>query len=95
VDVPEYDYGISLRPIPATTALFISLDNFGGPLLTRSLVSLGNVRLQVLKESQEVIDLSGYASGLYLLRLERRSNDEIFKGIKGCGASTGKFDLGG
>ena len=70
MDVPEYDYGISLRPIPATTVLFISLDNFGGPL-TYEIVGITGQRTAAgsLKESQEVIDLSGYASGLYLLRL--------------------------
>ena len=70
MDVPEYDYGISLRPIPATTVLFISLDNFGGPL-SYEIVGITGQRTAAgsLKESQEVIDLSGYASGLYLLRL--------------------------
>ena len=70
MDVAEYDYGISLRPIPATTALFISLDNFGGPL-TYEIVGITGQRTAAgtLKESQEVIDLSGYTSGLYLLRL--------------------------
>jgi len=70
MDVAEYDYGISLRPIPATTALLISLDNFGGPL-TYEIVGITGQRTAAgtLKESQEVIDLSGYTSGLYLLRL--------------------------
>lgn len=71
MEVPEYDYGISLRPIPATTALFISLDNLGGPL-TYEIISITGKRAAVgiLKESQEFVDLSSYASGLYLLRLE-------------------------
>ncbi len=71
VDVPEYDYGISLRPIPATTALLISLDNFGGPL-TYEIIGITGKRAAegIIKESQEVIDLSRYASGLYFLRLE-------------------------
>lgn len=71
MEVPEYDYGISLRPIPATTALFISLDSFGGPL-TYEIISITGKRAAVgiLKESQEFVDLSSYASGLYLLRLE-------------------------
>lgn len=71
MEVPEYEYGISLRPIPATTALFISLDNLGGPL-TYEIISITGKRAAVgiLKESQEFVDLSSYASGLYLLRLE-------------------------
>ena len=71
VDVPEYDYGISLRPIPATTALIISLDNFGGPL-TYEIIGITGKRAAegIIRESQEVIDLSIYASGLYFLRLE-------------------------
>ena len=71
VDVPEYDYGISLRPIPATTALLISLDNFGGPL-TYEIIGITGKRAAegIIKESQEVVDLSRYASGLYFLRLE-------------------------
>ena len=71
VDVPEYDYGISLRPIPATTALIISLDNFGGPL-TYEIIGITGKRAAegIIRESKEVIDLSIYASGLYFLRLE-------------------------
>jgi hypothetical protein len=71
VDVPEYDYGISLRPIPANTALLISLDNFGGPL-TYEIIGITGKRAAegIIKESQEVVDLSRYASGLYFLRLE-------------------------
>jgi len=30
VDVPEYETGVSLRPIPASTALQISLDQLSG-----------------------------------------------------------------
>lgn len=71
VDIPEYDYGISLRPIPATTALLISLDNFGGPLTYEIIGITGKLAAEgIIKESQEVIDLSRYASGLYFLRLE-------------------------
>ena len=70
MDVAEYDYGISLRPIPATTALLISLDNFGGPLTYEIIGVSGKCTAEgILKESQEVIDLSRYGSGLYLLRL--------------------------
>ena len=71
MEVPEYDYGISLRPVPATTELYVSLENFGGPLSYEIIhVDGKRVTVGVLKESQEVIDLSRYASGMYLLRLE-------------------------
>jgi hypothetical protein len=71
MDVPEYDYGISLRPVPATTELYVSLENFSGPLSYEIIHINGkHVTVGVLKESQEVIDLSRYASGMYLLRLE-------------------------
>ena len=71
MDVPEYDYGISLRPVPATTELYVSLENFSGPLSYEIIHINGKrVTVGVLKESQEVIDLSRYASGMYLLRLE-------------------------
>ena len=71
MEVPEYDYGISLRPVPATTELYVSLENFGGPLSYEIIhVDGKRVIVGVLKESQEVIDLSRYASGMYLLRLE-------------------------
>ena len=71
MDVPEYDYGISLRPVPATTELYVSLENFGGPLSYEIIHINGKrVTVGVLKESQEFIDLSRYASGVYLLRLE-------------------------
>ena len=71
MDVAEYDYGISLRPIPATTALLISLDNFGGPL-TYEIISITGKRLAfgTLDESQKEIDLSRFTSGIYLLRFE-------------------------
>ena len=71
MDVPEYDYGISLRPVPATTELYVSLENFSGPLSYEIIHINGKrVTVGVLKESQEFIDLSRYASGVYLLRLE-------------------------
>ena len=71
MDVPEYDYGISLRPVPATTELYVSLENFSGPLSYEIIHINGKrVTVGVLKESQEFIDLSRYASGMYLLRLE-------------------------
>ena len=71
MEVPEYDYGISLRPVPATTELYVSLENFSGPLSYEIIHINGKrVTVGVLKESQEVIDLSRYASGMYLLRLE-------------------------
>ena len=71
MEVPEYDYGISLRPVPATTELYVSLENFGGPLSYEIIhVDGKRVTVGVLKESQEFIDLSRYASGVYLLRLE-------------------------
>ena len=71
MEVPEYDYGITLRPIPASTGLFISLDNFGGPLTYEIISITGNRAAEgILKESQEFVDISRYASGLYFLRLE-------------------------
>ncbi len=71
MDVPEYDYGISLRPIPATTTLLISLDNFSGPL-SYEIISITGKRLTfgTLEESQAEIDLSRFTSGIYLLRFE-------------------------
>ncbi len=71
MEVPEYDYGITLRHIPASTGLFISLDNFGGPLTYEIISITGNRAAEgILKESQEFVDISRYASGLYFLRLE-------------------------
>ena len=35
VDVPEYETGVSLRPIPASTALQISLDQLSGSIELR------------------------------------------------------------
>jgi hypothetical protein len=71
MDVPEYDYGISLRPIPATTTLLISLDNFSGPL-SYEIISIIGKRLTfgTLEDSQAEIDLSRFTSGIYLLRFE-------------------------
>lgn len=71
MNVPEYDYGISLRPIPATTSLFISRDNLSGPL-SYEIMSITGKRLSfgTLEESQEEIDLSRFTSGIYLLRFE-------------------------
>ena len=71
VGLQEYDYGISLRPIPARTELFVTLDNFTAPLLYEIIGSTGKRILQgTLNESQEIIDLSNYAAGMYLFRLE-------------------------
>ncbi|MCO4775455.1 MAG: T9SS type A sorting domain-containing protein, partial [Flavobacteriales bacterium] len=62
---------ISLRPVPATTELYVSLENFSGPLSYEIIHINGKrVTVGVLKESHEFIDLSRYASGMYLLRLE-------------------------
>jgi hypothetical protein len=71
MDVPEYDYGISLRPIPATTTLLISLDNFSRPL-SYEIISIIGKRLTfgTLEDSQAEIDLSRFTSGIYLLRFE-------------------------
>jgi len=71
VDVPEYETGISLRPIPASTALQISLDQISGTLnyevhdISGKLIARGT-----FQSVQSTIDVSGYASGMYLLRLQ-------------------------
>ena len=71
MDVPEYDYGISLRPIPATTTLLISLDNFSGPLSYEIISITGKgLTFGTLEESQAEINLSRFTSGIYLLRFE-------------------------
>ena len=71
VNVPEYETGVSLRPIPASTALQISLDQLSGTLnyevldISGKLISRGT-----FQSVQSTIDVSGYASGMYLLRLQ-------------------------
>lgn len=71
VDVPEYETGISLRPIPASTALQISLDQLSGILNYEVLDISGKLIARGTFQSvQSTLDISGYASGIYLLRLQ-------------------------
>jgi hypothetical protein len=71
VDVPEYETGISIRPIPASTALQISLDQLSGTLNYEVLDISGKLIARGTFQSvQSTIDVSGYASGMYLLRLQ-------------------------
>jgi hypothetical protein len=71
VDVPEYETGVSIRPIPASTALQISLDQLSGTLNYEVLDISGKLIARGTFQSvQSTIDVSGYTSGMYLLRLQ-------------------------
>ena len=71
VNVPEYKTGVSLRPIPASTALQISLDQLSGTLKYEVLDISGKLIARGTFQSvQSTIDISSYASGMYLLRLQ-------------------------
>ena len=71
VDVPEYETGVSLRPIPASTALQISLDQLNGSLSYEVLDISGKLIARGTFQSvQTTIDISSYSSGMYLLRLQ-------------------------
>ena len=64
VDVPEYETGISLRPIPASTALQISLDQLSGTLNYQVLDISGKLIARgTFQTVQSTLDISSYASG--------------------------------
>ncbi len=71
VDVPEYETGISLRPIPATTSLQILLNQLSSNIdyeifdLSGKIIACGT-----FQRGQSTFDISSYASGMYLLRLQ-------------------------
>ena len=71
MDVPEYDYGISLSPIPTQKDLEITIDDFTGPVGYQLLSVSGRVLdTGILRSNSTLLDVRYYASGMYLLRLE-------------------------
>ena len=71
MDVPEYDYGISLRPIPTQMHLEITVDDFTSPIGYQFLSVSGRVlETGLLRTNSTLLDVRHYAVGMYLLRLE-------------------------
>ena len=71
MDVPEYDYGISLRPIPTQKDLEITIDDFTSPVGYQLLSVSGKVLATgFLRSNSTLLDVRNYAAGMYLLRLE-------------------------
>lgn len=71
VNVPEYETGISLRPIPANSTLQISLDQLSGTLKYEVLDISGKLIARgTFQNVQSTLDISRYSSGMYLLRLQ-------------------------
>jgi len=71
MDVPEYDYGISMRPIPTQKDLEITVDDFRSPIGYQLLSVSGRVlEVGVLRSNSTLLDVRHYAAGMYLLRLE-------------------------
>ncbi|MGB1734886.1 MAG: T9SS type A sorting domain-containing protein [Schleiferiaceae bacterium] len=71
MEVPEYDYGISLRPIPTQKDLEITVDNFTSPIGYQLLSVSGRVlETGLLRSNSTLLDVRHYATGMYLLRLE-------------------------
>jgi len=69
--VPEYDHGISLRPIPTQKDLEITIDDFTSPIGYQLLSVSGNVLEEgFLRSNSTLLDVRHYAVGMYLLRLE-------------------------
>ena len=80
MNVPEYETGVSLRPIPASTALQISLDQLSGTLNYEVLDISGKLIARGTFQSvQSTIDISSYASGMYLLRLQDGRTHKFIK----------------
>ena len=71
MDVPEYDYGISLRPVPTHKDLEITVDDFTSPIGYQLLSVSGRVlEAGFLRSNSTLLDVRHYAAGMYLLRLE-------------------------
>jgi len=71
MEVPEYDYGISLRPIPTQKDLEITVDNFTSPIGYQLLSVSGRVlEIGLLRSNSTLLDVRHYAAGMYLLRLD-------------------------
>jgi hypothetical protein len=71
MDVPVYDYGISLRPIPTQKDLEITIDDFTSPVGYQLLSVSGKVLATgFLRSNSTLLDVRNYAAGMYLLRLE-------------------------
>ena len=71
MEVPEYDYGISLRPNPTQKDLEITVDNFTSPIGYQLLSVSGRVlETGLLRSNSTLLDVRHYAAGIYLLRLD-------------------------
>jgi hypothetical protein len=71
MEVPEYGYGISLRPIPTQKDLEITVDNFTSPIGYQLLSVSGRVlETGLLRSNSTLLDVQHYAAGMYLLRLD-------------------------
>jgi len=71
MDVPEYDYGISLRPIPTQKDLEITIDDFTSPIGYQLLSVSGRVlESGLLRSNSTLLDVRHYGAGMYLLRLD-------------------------
>ena len=71
MEVPEYDYGISLRPIPTEKDLEIVIDDFTSPIGYQLLSVSGRVlETGFLRSNSILLDVRHYAAGMYLLRLD-------------------------
>ena len=71
MEVPEYDYGISLRPIPTEKDLEIIIDDFTSPIGYQLLTVSGRVlETGFLRSNSVLLDVRHYAVGMYLLRLD-------------------------
>ena len=80
MEVPEYDYGISLRPIPTQKDLEITIDDFTSPVGYQLLSVSGRVlETGFLRSNSTLLDVRHYAAGMYLLRLD---NGRTMKWIK-------------
>ena len=80
MEVPEYDYGISLRPIPTQKDLEITIDDFTTPVGYQLLSVSGRVlETGFLRSNSTLLDVRHYAAGMYLLRLD---NGRTMKWIK-------------
>lgn len=80
MDVPEYDYGISLRPVPTQKDLEITVDDFTSPMGYQLLSVSGNIlETGIIRANTTLLDVSQYAAGMYLLRLD---NGRTIKWLK-------------
>jgi hypothetical protein len=71
MDVPEYDYGVSLRPVPTQKDLEIIIDDFTSPMgYQLQSVSGSILETGIIRTNTTLLDVSQYAAGMYLLRLE-------------------------